>query len=290
MYSDHCTLCENPIQTGGKNRATFACGHSFHLNCVLSRAQYYVTTCPICSIEPNTRPSLGDDRSIAMNATEEARVLKRQINPPENSSWFYNFVSWLNPIKSTNESFKLYIGLNYPLSEIKKKGYKPIDAIQESIPWNILCNKYTSEHLLAFGFKWDDMLALGIRPFQLTNKHFTWTQIKHSLNIDAKQILKMDMTIQDLADFKFSPNQLHDLGFTWDVLNSMGANVESLKQFDISINDIKTYWNPSQTQWNDAGFYNKDRLIKAGWPLEDVSSVLPSYDQRLHGRSLRLNF
>ena len=88
----------------------------------------------------------------------------------------------------------------------------------------------------------------------------------------------------------FTPHQLNDLGFTWDVLLSMGGDVKTLSYFNVELEDLKTYWNPTQGQWYEAGFYDKSRVIEAGWDIEHVTRLLPELDGRLSGRTLRLQF
>lgn len=294
MYSDSqtdsCSICHNKLPSNGTNRAIFDCGHKFHLTCVLHRASYYNLSCPSCVDNTSNKPSLGNDRMIAIQSNIEAKILARKIKPEEEKSFFSRWYQYLNPFKIEQESFKNYMNSGYPLSEIQKAGYTPEDAIQENIPWTKLCNYTKAEHLLTFGFKWQHMLTLGIKPFQLSSDYFTWTQLKHSLNINAREILKMNINIQDLADLNFTPHQLNDLGFTWDVLLSMGGDVKTLSYFNVGLEDLKTYWNPTQAQWYEAGFYDKSRVIEAGWDIEHVTRLLPELDGRLSGRTLRLQF
>ncbi len=289
-HTDSCSICQNKLSSNGRNRAIFDCGHKYHLSCVLNRASFYNISCPTCDDKVENRPSLGDDRRIAIQSSIEAKVMSRKLKPEEEKGFFAKMYDFFTPFKTNKECFKSFIDAGFPLSEIKKAGYTPEDAIQEHIPWTKLCNYTTSDHLLAFGFKWQHMLALGIKPFQLSPDYFTWTQIRHSLNIDAREILKMNITIQDLADLKFTPHQLTDLGFTWNVLLSMGGDVKSFSYFNVSLDDLKTYWNPSQAQWYEAGFYDKTRVLEAGWEIEQVTQLLPVLDGRFSGRSLRLQF
>ena len=102
-------------------------------------------------------------------------------------------------------------------------------------------------------------------------------------------MLKMRLTITELADMKYSTHQLIELGFTWPVLASMGANVDTWKKFNFDLEDIKRYWQPTLAQWVAAGFYDKDRIKQAGWPMDSVLDSLPSMDQRATGRVLRLS-
>jgi hypothetical protein len=71
----------------------------------------------------------------------------------------------------------------------------------------------------------------------------------------------------------------------------MGATVETLAAFKLTTQDIKTYFNPAVHQWQAAGFYDKNRLTKSGWSVDEVIRVLPQSSCRGgDGRQLRLTF
>lgn len=132
------------------------------------------------------------------------------------------------------------------------------------------------------------MVQLGIRPAEVS--HFTWTQQIHSLKLDASKMLQIRMTISELAALRYTTHQLLQLGFDWQTLTNMGANVETWKPFQFELTDLKRYWKPSMSQWVAGGFYDRERLQKAGWPIESALETLPSMTQRCKGRTLRLAF
>ena len=70
----------------------------------------------------------------------------------------------------------------------------------------------------------------------------------------------------------------------------MGGNTKTLGYFNISLDDLKTYWNPTQAQWYEAGFYDKSKVVEAGWDLDNVTRLLPVLDGRFSGRNIRLQF
>jgi hypothetical protein len=98
------------------------------------------------------------------------------------------------------------------------------------------------------------------------------------------------MSLVEVADLGLSPHQLNDLGFTFDILASMGGNVKTFKDLDMSVEDIKTYFTPNGNQWADAGFYDKEKLERYGWDVGKVSRVLPAATDRICGRHIRLAF
>ena len=100
----------------------------------------------------------------------------------------------------------------------------------------------------------------------------------------------MRITVTELANLKYTTHQLVDLGFTWAILSQLGANVNTWRNFKYDIADIKRYWSPTLSQWVSAGFYDKDRVQQAGWPIDDILQHLPVMTERASGRSLRLAF
>ena len=126
--TDSCSICHNKLPSNGTNRAIFDCGHKFHLTCVLHRASYYNLSCPSCVDNTLNKPSLGNDRMIAIQSNIEAKILARKIKPEEEKSFLSRWYQYLNPFKIEQESFKNYMNSGYPLSEIKKAGYHPADV------------------------------------------------------------------------------------------------------------------------------------------------------------------
>ena len=100
----------------------------------------------------------------------------------------------------------------------------------------------------------------------------------------------MRITISELAGLKLTTHQLIELGFTWPILTQMGANVSTWRNFNFDLLDIKRNWSPTLAQLVSAGFYDKERVQQAGWPIDDILQHLPVMTERICGRSLRLAF
>jgi len=285
-----CAICHMKIDRKGTNVAVFDCGHRFHLSCVLKGKNVYRTGCPTCSMVQNLnlKPNLGDDRKIAIASNTQARIKRRQMKPKVEPSWFQKLLAAFSPFASTPETMTEYIKAGYKLGDLQKMGFTPDDTVQEKIPWNYLRSKAKVSQLLQFGFKWKDMVAMGIRPHDL--KDFNWSQTKHSLNLNANELLKLNMNLSELADLQYTPHQLNDLGFNWETFVAMGADVSTIPAFKMSIEDIKTYFNPNMSQWMAAGFYDKKRLTQNGWNVDEIIATLPALTQRADGRQLRLTF
>jgi len=279
-----CTLCNTDV--GSKNIAVFDCGHSFHLTCVFGHT--FKTTCSTCVQDTSSMPDIGMDREIAMDAAVEARIKCRQLTPVSTLSLTEKIVRLVSPLTPRATTFNDHLNHNKKLSFIQNCGFSPVDAVQERIPWHKIHDRYSGTDILEFGFRWKHMTDMNIIPSQI-NK-FTWIQQQHELELDAQKLLSIRMTIVELSEMKFSTHQLVDMGFDWSVLARLGANVETWKCFKFPLQDIKRNWSPTLTQWVSAGFYDKERVIRMGWDVDELLGILPVMSERSKGRMLRLDF
>jgi len=279
-----CTLCNEPIDK--HNVAIFPCAHTFHLSCVLSMP--YSTQCSECATAVNNKPDLGLDREIASNAELITKISQRRLKPLQDNSILQSVFQVLTPLTPAPQSFVDYIKQNKKLCIIESAGFGPEDAVQERVRFSDIVKRYSGEDIINFGFTWDHMIKLGILPGDLSA--FTWTQQIHKIKLNATKMLQMRLTLTELSDMQYTTHQLIELGFTWPILTSMGANVDTWKRFEFELEDLKRYWEPTLTQWVAAGFYDKERVRHAGWPMDDVLSSLPAMTDRAAGRVLRLTF
>tara|TARA_B110000858_G_scaffold138893_1_gene157731 strand:- start:149 stop:1000 length:852 start_codon:yes stop_codon:yes gene_type:complete len=282
----HCSICEK--ECGIKNIAILNCNHTFHLSCFLKNVEQYSVNCPMCNQDTGMLCDLGDDRNTAMNAELVARCRKRQLQPSKNKTIFARINDVLSPLTPKIDTFLDNVIHNKKLSIIKMNGFCPEDAIRERIQWSILSKTYPTDELINFGFTWDHMIKLGIRPPEISK--FTWTQQSHILKLNAAKMLQMHMTISELASLRYTTHQLLELKFDWQTLTNMGANVETWNMFKFEIKDLKRYWKPTMSQWVSGGFYDKERLQRSGWPIDEALETLPNMTQRCSGRTLRLAF
>lgn len=282
-----CGVCNEKIKQD-VNTAVFDCGHRHHLSCVMDRAALYDAKCPVCSSVQNLnlKPNLGNDRHIAISSTTEARIKRRQMVPKQPSNWL---VSWYRSMfRKDPVTFKEHVQAGFKLPELTRLGFTPRDAVQEGVSWSFVSNLHTSAQLLQFGFKWSDMSVMNMKPMDL--KSFTWSQLKHTLQLTARDLLALNITLSEITELGFSPHQLNDLGFTFEILMSMGGNVKTLREMGLSIEDINTYFMPTNNQWVSTGFYDKKKLTMYGWDLDTAIRVLPAQTDRVHGRQIRLAF
>lgn len=279
-----CTFCDNVLEEN--NIARFSCGHTFHLSCVFLNT--YQTKCPTCNLDCESLADTGTDRNIAMSASTIANIRARQLKPNTPLTVVQKLSRFVTPLTPKARTFTDHIKQNKRLSCLTEYGFAPRNAVQERVPWSTMMLNYSTQDLLDFGFQWEDMVSMGILPAHI--KSFTWSQQKHQLHLNAQKMLQTRMTVRDLADLKYTTHQLIDLGFSWSTLSQMGANVETWPLFKFDLVDIKRYWSPTLSQWLSAGFYDKERIEKSGWPMEEVIQILPAMTERTSGRQLRLAF
>lgn len=282
-----CPICrqEIPRSANGRGIAHYDCGHVFHLRCALNHAYQFRTSCPSCTTVDDMMPHLGGDRSIAIASTAAAARRRRILYPSAPQSAMNRLWGAVTGGGSQQMSLKTHIHRGTNVEDLKKFGFVPDDLVAEQISWNTLISKYKPTDILNFGVTWNHAMKLGVRPAGL--KVFTWAQLRHVLCVSAHDLLRIDTNINDLAELGISPVHLLDMGFDWAAMESMGASVETLKALNISINDIKTYWKPTVSQFERCGFYDKQRLLKSGWDVERVSRVLPNAGWRTNGRVKR---
>ena len=280
----NCTLCSQTVSDC--NKATFNCGHHFHLSCVLQ--QPYSSLCSVCDDSTQRLPDIGLDRNVAISASIASRIQQRQLTPNAASTLLQRLAQAITPLTPQSLHFSDHLSHNKRLSCIAKMGFEAQDAVQERVKWSDIASRYKTADILQFGFKWHHMVHMGITPDEL--QQFSWSQQSRALELNATKMMQMNMTIGELAQLRYTAHQLLELGFEWQTLSSMGANVSTWPQFGFTLEDVKRYWSPTLTQLVSAGFYDKTRVQQAGWKMDDVLQALPSMDDRRSGRVLRLNF
>jgi len=279
-----CILCKDTITN--VNTATFECGHTFHLSCIFMR--HFSSQCPQCNETTTSLPDVGVDREVAITSAIASKIQQRQLQCVQPATIFKKITDIISPLTPSLQHLADNVYHNKSLHFISLAGFSPKDAVHERIKWNKIAETYESADILEFGFLWEHMVDMGITPKEV--KMFSWQQQRRLLNLDAHKLLQTNISLSELADFKYTTHQLLELGFSWNVMMQMGASVDNWRMFGFSLDDIKQYWNPSLTDLVSAGFYDKERLVSAGWDLESVLQTLPNMTDRSSGRVLRLAF
>ena len=167
-----------------------------------------------------TTPDFGTSQLESMNAIVQAR----RVPQKELSMWQ----------KATSMFQKSDIA-NGSLSTLKLQGFIPQDFVEQGKSWDTL---HSLDAKIDFGFKWEHMLTMNFQPHHF--KTFEWRHYQQ-LAVGAKEMMQTCMDIHDLVALQLSPQQLHQLGWTWERLTAIGGNKDNIS---IPSNDINIYFAP----------------------------------------------
>lgn len=255
-----CTLCNDSILKSGTlrpNCATFDCGHEFHLTCILAFSQKNICQiCPTCNEFDHNKINLGNDRVIAIQTLIDARRNYKDTSKKSFLSWF------------KESSITSMVKNGTSLETLKIKGITPEDLIENGISWSTLSSIYKTSALLNFGFRWHHMITMGFQPDHF--KTMDWHQMSDILNLTATDMLKTSISIRQLADLKIDISHLHQMGFRLKDMKQIGGNCETLVLITKDLSDIKTYLNPSASDWDELGF-TQEAIAANGWLVEDYT-------------------
>tara|TARA_B110000977_G_scaffold108627_1_gene141341 strand:+ start:197 stop:958 length:762 start_codon:yes stop_codon:yes gene_type:complete len=251
-------------------------------------SQPYSSLCAECDLPPTNLPDMGLDRSVAISSNAISKIQQRQLKGIIKRTFLQKIGNLITPLTPSLDCFSDHLYHNKRLSFIASVGFSPTDAVQERIKWSKISSTYDTVDILEFGFKWAHMIEMQITPDEV--HLFSWQQQQKNLELTAQKLLQTNISLSELAQMKYTTHQLLELGFDWNVMTILGASVDSWGMFDFSLEDIKTYWNPSLTDLVSGGFYDRNRIKAAGWDMDEVMETLPNMTDRSAGRVMRLAF
>lgn len=179
-----------------------------------------------------SKPDLGENLSRALSAVIDAR---RQMTE-DTSFW--------SKTKHFFGKKELPQLLSTSLTTLKLQGFLPQDFIEYEIPWKNI--KYSTDALIDFGFTYDHMLTMRFQPEHF--KNFEWRHYKQ-LDVNADKMIQACITIHDLNALELTPQQLHQLKWTWPKMVSIGGNKENIK---ISRSDRSLYFEQNEQKSSTA--------------------------------------
>ena len=173
-------------------------------------------------------PDLGVSLTTALNAVISAR---REMK--EDTSFWSRTKGFFGKKELSHQ-------LSSSLTTLKTQGYTPQDFIENEINWNDV--KWPIEACIDFGFTFDHMLTMGFQPQHFGQ--FEWRHYKQ-LRVDAQRMMQTGMAIHDLNQLSLTPQQLHQLKWTWGNFVSIGGNDENI---NFSATDKQLYFHQSVTE------------------------------------------
>ena len=256
-----CSLCSDTLTCNSylqPNTAKFECGCTFHLSCVIQYCKEKITnTCPTC--HPSSKDQLfanfGDDRLKAMAIQIEKR---RELNKMERPK------SYFNNLFNSKTTLRNKINSGTSLHSLKLNGYLPESFIEEGIKFHEIANVYTMSSLIDFGFCFSHMRTMGISP-----EHFKLmdTNQLETLEISASDMLSTSINIHQLAVLGLELPFLCQMQYTFSDLRKIGGNCQTLRLLTSKISDLKTYFEPTESEWKEAGF-TEEAMKKFDWEVD----------------------
>lgn len=164
---------------------------------------------------------LGTTQLNAMNAIIRAR----RVPQKELTLWQ----------KATSMFQQSDLAAHKSLSTLELQGFLPQDFVEQGIEWESL--KHSTDAVIDFGFRWDHMLAMNFQPHHF--KEMEWRHLQ-KLGIGAREMMQTCLSIHDLVALKLTPQQLHQMGWTWDHITAIGGNKDNIS---ISSKDVSIYFN-----------------------------------------------
>lgn len=178
-------------------------------------------------------PDLGTSLITSLNAV----VLARREMREDTSFW-----------SRTRDFFgkkELSKQLESSLTSLKTQGYIPQDFVEHQINWNDV--KWPMDACIDFGFTFEHMLTMGFQPHHF--KQFEWRHYKR-LNVNAERMMQTGIAIHDLNQLPLTPQQLHQLKWTWANFVTIGGNNDNI---NFSTEDKQLYFNQTTVQSQKVG-------------------------------------
>ena len=165
-------------------------------------------------------PDFGTDQLQSMNAIIQAR----RTPQPSMTLWQ----------KATAMFQPSDLSVHKSLSTLKLQGFIPQDFVEQGIEWERI--PYTMDAIIDFGFRWHHMLSMNIQPHHL--KPMEWRQFQR-LSIGAKEMMQTCLDVHDLVAIGLTPQQLHQMGWSWDHITAIGGTKDNIA---ISAQDVNIYF------------------------------------------------
>jgi len=169
---------------------------------------------------------------------------RREINKMEKPKSYFNLFGTKTNLRSMIQS-------GTSLHTLKLNGYIPESFIEEGIKWREVASTYTMAALIDFGMRFNHMLTMGITPENF--KQMDVNQMEE-LEICASDMMSTSISIHQLAALGLSLPTLCQMKFTWADLRKIGGNCQTIRLLTPKLSELKTYFEPTETEWKEAGF------------------------------------
>lgn len=158
------------------------------------------------------------------------------------------------------------------LAELRDKGISAEMLSASGAKWSALQGKHGTDALVRFGYTWPVMLASGFTARHLSQ--LTHEQLTH-LGISAVRALECRPRIVDICALQLTPSQLADMGWTQELLCSIGLDMQTMVGFGFPLTAWKRELGVSN--FKDLGFTNYAACAAAGWHDREIQLAVNAH-------------
>ena len=202
---------------------------------------------------------------------------RRELNKMERPKSYFNLFG-------SRTSLRSKINSGTSLHTLKLNGYIPESFIEEGIKFHEIASVYTMSSLIDFGFCFSHMRTMGISP-----EHFKMMDVNQleTLEVCASDMLSTSINIHQLAGLGLNLPTLCQMKFTFSDLRKIGGNCQTLRLLTSKLIELKTYFEPTENEWKEAGFTSDEMLKKHQWDVD--TQIFKKKKVKVNPSKIKLN-
>jgi len=181
--------------------------------------------------------------------------------------------------------------------DVKTNGYTADDLKREDVKIDdFLWNSYKLEDLVHLGFSWEMLVDIGLRKNHLTHKNgmFVPKLLAEQLGVDGSCLQDVDFTIDNLQNLECTVQELALFKFTMDQLFDMGLDDQNFKQFGYTVREWSQFLGLTKQHVLDHFNFKKAdfKEMGLGWGIIDLEKSLGLSKEELDelGMTLSMKF
>lgn len=230
-----CTICSGEISniTG---ITKLSCNHTFHPHCIHNFYRGW-SACHLCETPKGAQLDFGDNIKIS-NATKQLMFVPSKQNSNLKKSaydWIMDKVSPKINVPAICSAEDL-VHFKAPIQTFVERGITAKNLAECGIKLHDWFDKgYTISDLQTIKVTWNDFIFMGFSAKFLSFVPAEF--IVDVLKADISRLLQMGITLEDLRNAGYTPQQLLAMKCTTHPMIPMGLNEETSKMFDFTDKD-----------------------------------------------------
>jgi len=157
----------------------------------------------------------------------------------------------------------------WTLDKLRNYSITPQMLVTAGVKWPALVKAHGVDALVDYGFRWHDMLSCGFAARHLCS--LTRGQ-RAKLGINARRALECRPGIRDIVFLNLTAVELVDMGWTLQLLKSIGLNATTMVDFGFSLPAWVTHFKVKD--FGALGFDTYATCAAAGWSNSDILLAL----------------